>query len=107
MELGNVLYFLGWAALIFVMMRYGCGAHVLGHGHGRGSHDDGHWTAQDRAVAPVCRMTIATDAAKSALHAGRVYYFCSAECRDQFAAATDSYTSGDSGTGLKERHHGC
>ena len=28
-----LVYFAVWAALIFVMMRFGCGAHVLGHGH--------------------------------------------------------------------------
>lgn len=34
MPFGNVAYFLVWAALIFLMMRYGCGAHVMGHRHG-------------------------------------------------------------------------
>ncbi len=28
------LYFLLWAAFFFVMMRFGCGAHIMGHGHG-------------------------------------------------------------------------
>lgn len=28
-----VVYFILWAGLFFVMMRYGCGAHVMGHGH--------------------------------------------------------------------------
>ena len=27
-----LLYFIIWAAAIFVMMRFGCGAHVMGHG---------------------------------------------------------------------------
>ena len=26
------MYFLIWGAFIFVMMRFGCGAHVMGHG---------------------------------------------------------------------------
>lgn len=27
----TLMYFLIWGALIFVMMRFGCGAHVMGH----------------------------------------------------------------------------
>lgn len=27
------MYFLIWGAFIFVMMRFGCGAHVMGHGN--------------------------------------------------------------------------
>ena len=30
MQIENVLYYLAWAGLFFVMMRYGCGAHVMG-----------------------------------------------------------------------------
>ena len=33
----TLLWFAIWAALIFLMMRFGCGAHVMGHGHGQ--HD--------------------------------------------------------------------
>jgi hypothetical protein len=29
----SLLYFLLSAGLFFVMMRFGCGAHVMGHGH--------------------------------------------------------------------------
>ena len=28
------LYFLLWGAFFFLMMRFGCGAHIMGHGHG-------------------------------------------------------------------------
>ena len=31
--LENVLYFVIGAGIIFLMMRYGCGAHIMGHGH--------------------------------------------------------------------------
>ena len=33
----SILYFLFWAGLFVVLMRFGCGAHVMGHGH---HHDD-------------------------------------------------------------------
>jgi hypothetical protein len=41
-QLGNILYFLLLAGLFVVMMRFGCGAHVMGHGHHHGakSSDD-------------------------------------------------------------------
>ena len=30
------LYFLLWGVFFLVMMRFRCGAHVMGHGHGHG-----------------------------------------------------------------------
>jgi YHS domain-containing protein len=92
MQFGNVLYFLMWAAIFFFMMRYGCGAHVMGHAHHEPS-GDGSGTAPEKAIDPVCGMTVdAEDAkAKSAVYRGRPYYFCSNSCRDKFEAAPTSY----------------
>ena len=28
------LYFLLWGVFFFLMMRFGCGAHIMGHGYG-------------------------------------------------------------------------
>ena len=28
------LYFLLWGVFFFLIMRFGCGAHIMGHGHG-------------------------------------------------------------------------
>ena len=96
MQLGNVLYFVILAGLFFVMMRYGCGAHVMGHGHHHGgtdSHDNKlGWTPPDRAVDPVCGMTVQTTGAKSAVHDGHVYYFCSQDCRAKFEATPVAYS---------------
>lgn len=33
MSLQAALYFLMWAGAFALMMRYGCGAHVMGHRH--------------------------------------------------------------------------
>ena len=110
----SLIYFLLWAALIVLMMRFGCGAHVLGHRHGNsrapGEIGDGparlRWEAPPTARDPVCRLTISTDKAKSAVHDGEVYYFCSAECRDKFEAAPQSYVEArpDHGAGSERRH---
>ena len=103
MQFGNVVYFLVWAGLIFFMMRFGCGAHVMGHAHHGGSSTEGSWTPPEQATDPVCKMTIATQDAKSAVHAGHVYYFCSTSCRDKFEAAPATYAAAASPQ--REGHH--
>ena len=99
LQLGNILYFLLWAGLFVLMMRFGCGAHVMGHGHQHGEKEadvrggDGNlrWVAPDQAADPVCGMTVRTASAKSAVHDGQVYYFCSQDRRQKFEAAPAAY----------------
>lgn len=97
-------YFLIWGAFIFFMMRFGCGAHVMGHGHGH-HHDNGNsdtlpsagvarWTPPAKSIDPVCGMTIDTAGSKSTVLDGHVYHFCSQDCREKFEASPKSYTSG-------------
>lgn len=94
-----LIYFLVWAGLIFLMMRFGCGAHVMGHGQktsDRAGNEDGvtdslRWEPPDSDTDPVCGKTVRTDRAKSSVHDGMVYYFCSRECRERFEAAPDLY----------------
>lgn len=46
------LYFLLWGAFFFVMMRFGCGAHIMGHGHRHGGNEpDGAPLSNDQ-VSP-------------------------------------------------------
>ncbi len=96
-----LVYFIIWAGLFFLLMRFGCGAHVLGHGHGSKAGSQGQqsdntssqlqWTAPETAIDPVCIKTVQTLTAKSAVHDGQVYYFCSRDCRERFEAAPDTY----------------
>lgn len=110
-----LLYFLFWGAFIFLMMRFGCGAHVMGHRHaGRLS---GHrlrnsapenglrWIVPETDTDPVCGKTVRTDAAKPSVHDGFVYYFCSRECREAFEAAPDTYAGHETGGKTKELEH--
>lgn len=97
----SLLYFLLFGALIFLMMRFGCGAHAAGHGHGRSSRGAGgnaggepRWIPPEKDVDPVCKMTVDTATSKSAVHDGRVYYFCSPDCRDKFEASPGAYVTG-------------
>ena len=96
----SLLFFIFWAALIFLMMRFGCGAHVTGHG-GSSSKSDGpaasseseklRWVPPETDVDPVCGKTVKTERAKPSVHDGAVYYFCSRECREAFEAAPELY----------------
>ena len=107
----TVLYLLLWAGLFFVMMRFGCGAHIMGHGgHGhRGSHEGSRDRLQEPAIAidPVCGMTAATPGAKSSIYRGKAYYFCSTPCREKFEAAPQQFL-GEKPLGAAEggHHHG-
>jgi len=94
--MASIGYLLFWALLFFLMMRFGCGAHIMGHHHRNHSHgDDGDGLrAPPEARDPVCGRMIATSTAKSSLFDGRVYYFCSEVCRDKFEASPFKFANG-------------
>jgi len=111
----TLIYFLIWGALIFLMMRFGCGAHVMGHGHshggsraqGDGSSSGGNirWIPPEKNVDPVCGMTVETAKAKSAIHEGHVYYFYSQDCRGKFESNPASYLKPATGASRVIEHH--
>lgn len=110
MQLQNVIYFLVWAGLIYFMMRFGCGAHVIGHGHSQGGDRGGDHAATplQRVVDPVCGRTVDTAAAKSSAYRGRIYYFDSPECRSAFEANPAAYgAAADSENEHRGHRHGC
>jgi len=110
------LYFLLWAGAFAVMMRFGCGAHVMGHGGrhegpsgkpGGGLQLGGGAGTPGKAVDPVCGMRVQTAEAKSALYQGHAYYFCSQNCREKFEAAPALFmTPGSPIAQPQEHHHG-
>ena len=111
----SLVYFLLFAGLIFLMMRFGCGAHVMGHGHGHGEPSSGRAEAGSQArlvppakdTDPVCGMTVETAEAKSSVFDGRIYYFCSASCRDRFEANPTAFAeSAETASQGKEHAHG-
>jgi YHS domain-containing protein len=91
-SLKSLGWLLLWGGLFFVMMRYGCGAHMMGgHGHTGGDKD------------PVCGMDVdPRNAAAATLHAGKTYHFCSRSCRDKFEQVPEQYLNAPGGGG----HHG-
>lgn len=100
--------FLVFAALFFLMMRSGCGSHAAGHGHRRHRGDSSEEIqAPEKAVDPVCGMTVETRTAKSAVHEGRVFYFCSTTCREKFETSPATYARArPAETSGMEHHHG-
>jgi len=98
----SLLYIVVWIGLMFLMMRFGCGAHMAGRGHksaqqtdlpGPEGTNELHWISPENDVDPVCQKTIPTDNAKTALFSGNVYHFCSRDCREVFEAAPELYTN--------------
>lgn len=108
------LYFALWAGVIFLMMRFGCGAHVMGHGHadheerpGGSTGADGKapWKAPETDIDPVCRMSVRTDSARSSVYRGTVYYFCSTEHRDAFETEPERYVGPQTGAAPTRMEH--
>ncbi|HXV23182.1 MAG TPA: YHS domain-containing protein [Alphaproteobacteria bacterium] len=109
-----LIYFALWAGLIFLMMRFGCGAHVMGHGHGHGGASEGRtpqrsdeirWVPPKTDTDPVCGKTVHTENAKPSVHDGMVYYFCSRECRERFEAAPQLYVRPTASPQPKQMDH--
>ncbi len=66
-----------------------CHNHHAAHPHG---HGDTTAQAGDRAIDPVCGMTVDMRAGKPTyVHAGHTYYFCSEGCRANFAEAPERF----------------
>lgn len=106
MSIENVIYYLFLAGMFFVMMRFGCGSHIMGHGH-HGAPSGGA-PPSESDTDPVCGMTVATATAKTSAYQGRVYYFHSLECRDKFEATPAAYAKAAAlNPNNKEHHHGC
>ncbi len=91
------LSFIIFAGLFYVMMRYGCGAHMI-HGH-HGGHDKHNPDEGVKHIDPVCGMEVEVDKGYGKMHAGTLYRFCSRSCLDKFESAPDKYldSSNDGG----------
>lgn len=101
-----IWYFALWAFLIFLLMRFGCGAHVVGHGNGH-RQKGGDADVPQTAIDPVCGMSVEPKAAKTSAYEGRIYYFCSADCREKFESAPKTYLKGGASQPTPmEGHHG-
>ena len=82
----GLLQFLLFAGFFYLMMRFGCGAHMVHGGHGgHGGH------GRNGAKDPVCGMQIEPGQGYSKVHEGREYQFCSRNCLDKFESDPKRY----------------
>jgi YHS domain-containing protein len=88
-----LLSMLIWGGLFFFMMRYGCGAHMMGgHGHGQHGQHGGHGDKDAETRDPVCGMAVDLEkSSATSTYRGKIYRFCSRSCRDKFEQAPDKY----------------
>jgi YHS domain-containing protein len=110
-----LLYFLLFGGLIFLMMRMGCGAHVMGHGQGHEMHASGdareaqsgdlRWRPPAEVKDPICGKTIKTATAKSSVVNGFVYSFCSSKCRDEFETRMAALGQTSTANGPEQLEH--
>lgn len=87
----RLLSFLLFAVFFYVMMRFGCGAHMVhGHGHhGDSGHDDNEASAKD----PVCGMPVEPGQGYTETYRGRRLHFCSRQCLDKFDSQPERYAT--------------
>lgn len=88
----GLLTLLLFAGLFYLMMRFGCGAHMV-HGHGGQGHEGhGGSGADDRAAKdPVCGMLVEPGQGYTKNYQGRGLHFCSRKCLDSFEAEPQRY----------------
>ncbi|MFC1664852.1 YHS domain-containing protein [Pseudomonadota bacterium] len=70
--------FLLFAVLFYVMMRFGCGAHMVHGRHGK------HTESKPKDIDPVCGTEIKIEEGYGKMENGTLYRFCSKECLDSF-----------------------
>lgn len=86
--LGSLLLF---ALMFYLMMRFGCGAHMI---HGHGSHGDHPAKSSSHpAKDPVCGMDVAEGQGYSRTFEGRPLRFCSRRCLDRFESNPAEFAS--------------
>ncbi len=91
----GLLSLLLFAGVFYLMMRFGCGAHMShgGHGHGGGSRTPAH-------TDPVCGREVALHEGYGKMFQGQLYHFCSRNCLDQFEDNPGQYVQ------LRPEHEG-
>jgi len=87
----GLIWLLVFAGFFYLMMRFGCGAHMVHGRHGGGSSHD-HGAAGEGGKDPVCGMQVAADRGYTKMHAGTRYWFCSKSCLEKFEAEPAKYT---------------
>jgi YHS domain-containing protein len=92
----RLLSFLLFAVFFYLMMRFGCGAHMVhgGHDHKHGPKSvQGHGMGGNSVNDPVCGMAVEPGQGYSKHAQGQELRFCSRQCLDKFEAEPQRYLS--------------
>lgn len=100
----GLIWLLAFGAIFYLMMRFGCGAHMV-HGHGPGGAHEGHG-GEGGGKDPVCGMQVGADSGYTKMHAGTRYAFCSKGCLDKFEADPGKYAAAAAQDSGHETHGG-
>ena len=78
--MGGLITLLLYAGLFYLIMRFGCGAHLT-HGH-----HHGHKKSKDKEIFidPVCGKRVSDDEGYGELVDKRLFRLCSKACLDEF-----------------------
>jgi YHS domain-containing protein len=89
----RLVSFLLFAAFFYLMMRFGCGAHMVHGNHGGHGHE-GHQGEDEGSVKdPVCGMLVVPRQGYSKYHDGKTIRFCSKQCLDKFESEPRRYAA--------------
>lgn len=80
------------SVFFYVMMRFGCAAHMV-HGHGGHQGHGGGGAGAGSAKDPVCGMAVEPGQGYTKNHGGRLLHFRSRNCLDKFEAKPQRYLS--------------
>ena len=79
------------AGVFYLMMRFGCGAHMVHGGHG------GHGGSDAKHIDPVCGMNVDAEQGYGKMYQRQLYRFCSRNCLDKFEAEPDKFVQKQGG----------
>lgn len=83
----GLITFLIFAGLLYVMMRFGCGAHMISGGH----HGHKEKTENKKNVDPVCGREVDIYEGYGKMHNETLYRFCSRNCLDTFESEPEKF----------------
>ncbi len=84
----GLISLLMFAVFFYLMMRFGCGAHMV---HGKHDKNVDQGGTDVKHIDPVCGMQISPEEGYGKMQEGRLFRFCSRNCLDKFDAAPDKF----------------
>ncbi len=98
--MSGLVTFLLFAGFFYLMMRFGCGSHMVHGDHGSHGDHGGHGSPDDQqshtmqmVKDPVCGMEVSSSQGYAVMHEGTQYRFCSRQCLDKFDADPGRYAA--------------